>query len=65
MLDTVKLKAIGMSYVRAAVASAVALYTAGQHDPKVLATAFVAGLVGPVLKALDSGAPEFGRGAKK
>ena len=61
MLDIDKLKAIGLSYFRAAAASAVALYTAGQHDPKTLATAFLAGLVGPILKALDASAPEFGR----
>ena len=60
MIDTAKVKQIGLSYVRAAAASAVALYTAGQHDPKTLATAFIAGLVGPVLKALDKSAPEFG-----
>lgn len=63
-MDTTKLKQIGLSYFRAAAASAVALYTAGQHDPKTLATAFVAGLVGPILKALDASAPQFGRGAK-
>lgn len=61
MIDKDKAKAIAMSYLRAAAASAVALYTAGQRDPKVLAAAFVAGLVGPVLKALDKNAPEFGR----
>jgi hypothetical protein len=60
MFDVEKLKQIGLSYVRAAAASAIALYTAGQHDPKTLATAFVAGLVGPVMKALDKSAPEFG-----
>jgi hypothetical protein len=60
MIDKNKAKAIAMSYLRAAAASAVALYTAGQRDPKVLAAAFVAGLVGPVLKALDKSAPEFG-----
>ena len=60
MFDKEKLKQIGLSYVRAAAASAVALYTAGQHDPKVLATAFIAGLVGPALKALDKSAPQFG-----
>jgi hypothetical protein len=60
MIDTEKVKQIGLSYVRAAAASAVALYTAGQHDPKTLATAFIAGLVGPILKALDKSAPEFG-----
>ena len=61
MFDLDKMKQIGLSYVRAAAASAIALYTAGQHDPKTLATAFVAGLVGPIMKALDKNAPEFGR----
>jgi hypothetical protein len=61
MFDKEKAKQVALSYLRAAAASAVALYTAGQHDPKVLATAFLAGLVGPVLKALDKSAPEFGR----
>ena len=61
MFDKEKLKQIALSYGRAAAASAVALYTAGQHDPKILATAFLAGLVGPILKALDKNAPEFGR----
>ena len=61
MVDTNKLKAIGLSYARAAAASVIALYTAGQHDPKTLAIAFVSGLIGPILKALDSSAPEFGR----
>jgi hypothetical protein len=64
MFDTAKIKSVALSYFRAAAASAVALYTAGQHDPKTLATAFLAGLVGPILKALDSSAPEFGRGSK-
>jgi len=36
------------------------LYMTGVHDPKTLASAFVAGLVGPLLKALDKSAPEFG-----
>jgi hypothetical protein len=61
MFDVEKMKQIGLSYIRAAAAAAVALYTAGQHDPKVLATAFIAGLIGPALKALDKSAPEFGR----
>ena len=61
MFDKEKAKQIAFSYLRAAGAAVVALYTAGQHDPKVLATAFLAGLVGPVLKALDKSAPEFGR----
>jgi hypothetical protein len=61
MFDKEKAKQIGMSYLRAAAASAVALYTAGQRDPKVLSAAFIAGLVGPIMKALDKSAPEFGR----
>jgi hypothetical protein len=61
MVDTNKIKAIALSYARAAAASVIALYTAGQHDPKTLAIAFVSGLIGPILKALDASAPEFGR----
>jgi hypothetical protein len=61
MFDKEKLKQIGLSYFRAAATAVVALYMAGQHDPKVLASAFVAGFVGPVLKALDTNSPEFGR----
>jgi hypothetical protein len=60
MIDKEKAKQIALSYIRAAAAAAIALYTAGQRDPKVLAAAFVAGLVGPILKALDKSAPEFG-----
>lgn len=63
MFDKEKLKQIGMSYFRAAATAVVALYMAGQHDPKVLASAFIAGIVGPVMKALDKSAPEFGRKA--
>jgi len=61
MFDTNKLKQIGMSYFRAAATAVVALYMAGQHDPKVLISAFIAGFVGPILKALDTNSPEFGR----
>lgn len=60
MFDLEKMKQIGLSYVRAAAASVVALYTAGVHDPETLALAFVAGLVGPIMKALDKSAPQFG-----
>jgi hypothetical protein len=60
MFDLEKLKQIGLSYVRAAAASVIALYTAGVHDPKTLALAFVSGLVGPIMKALDKSAPQFG-----
>jgi hypothetical protein len=33
---------------------------AGEHDPKVLAYAFIAGFVGPAAKYLDKSAKEFG-----
>jgi len=60
-MDTTKLKAIATTYIRAAVASVLALYLAGTTDLKTLALAGVAAVAGPVLKALDSSAPEFGR----
>ena len=63
-MNTTKLKAIGLTYFRAAAASVIALYLAGQTDLKVLSSAFIAGLAGPILKALDSSATEFGKKTK-
>ncbi len=60
-----KLIAISATYTRAALASVAALFLAGESDLKVLGYAFAAGFIGPVLKALDPKATEFGRGAKK
>jgi len=59
-----KLISAGMSYLRAALAAVVALAMAGITDPKVLANAFVAGLLGPILKAVDPKQSEYGVGAK-
>lgn len=53
------------SYIRAALASVVALYMAGQTDPKVLANAFIAGLVGPLAKAVNPKDKAYGIGASK
>ena len=59
-----QLKAAGLSYLRAAMACVGALYMSGITDPKVLANAFIAGLIGPVLKAVDPKQKEYGIGAK-
>jgi hypothetical protein len=59
-----QLKAIALSYGRAAVAAVTALYMAGVTDPLTLGNAFIAALLGPVLKALDPKATEFGVGHK-
>ena len=59
-----QLKAAGLSYLRAALACVGALYMSGITDPKVLANAFIAGLIGPVLKAVDPKQKEYGIGAK-
>ena len=60
-MNTTKLKAIVATYVRAAIAAVLALYLSGVSDLKTLALAGVAAVAGPILKALDSSAPEFGR----
>lgn len=52
--------AAAKSYLRHAVACAGALYLAGNTDPKVLANAFIAGLIGPLLKALQPSEGQFG-----
>jgi hypothetical protein len=59
-----KTKAVLATYLRAGVAAVIALYLAGVTDPKALATAGIAAIAGPLLKALDPKATEFGRGSK-
>jgi hypothetical protein len=63
-MDKNKLKAIAATYLRAAVASVIALYLAGVTDPKALLAAGVAAVAGPLLKALDPKAAEFGKTKK-
>ena len=57
-------KQLTLTWFRAAAASAIALYLAGETDLKTLAMAAMAGLAGPLLKWLDPSATEFGRGSK-
>lgn len=57
-------KQVSLTWFRASAAAVVALYLAGETSPKVLATAALAGFLGPVLKWLDPSASQFGRGAK-
>jgi hypothetical protein len=64
VMNTIKLKAIIATYLRAAVAAVLALYLSGVSDLKTLALAGVAAVAGPVLKALDPASPEFGVGSK-
>jgi hypothetical protein len=57
-------KQMSLTWFRAAASAAVALYIAGETDPKVLGTAALAGFLGPVLKWLDPSAVEFGKKKK-
>lgn len=59
-----KIKAIATTYLRAGVASVLALYMAGETDPKKLGMALLAAVAGPAMKALDPKSTEFGRGSK-
>ena len=59
-----KTKAVLATYLRAGAAAVIALYLAGETDPKKLGTAAIAAIAGPVLKWLDPKAIEFGRGSK-
>ena len=59
-----KLKALAATWFRAAASAAVALYLAGETDPKKLGAAALAGFAGPLLKWLDPNSKEFGRGSK-
>ena len=61
---TAQLKAAGLSYLRAALSCVGALYISGITDPKVLANAFIAGLIGPIMKALQPSEKQIGIGSK-
>jgi hypothetical protein len=64
-MDTKKINAIVATYLRAAAASVIALYLAGVTEPKALLAAGVAAIAGPLLKALDPKATDFGKGSSK
>lgn len=53
------------SYIRAAAASVAALYMSGVTDPKTLLNALLAGLVGPLAKAVNPKDKSYGIGASK
>lgn len=64
-MDKKQLEAIAMTYLRAAAAAVAALYMADPNRPlKEYLAAGIAAVAGPILKAVDPRATEFGRGAK-
>ena len=64
-MDKKKLEAITMTYLRAGAAAIAALYLADPNRPlKEYLAAGIAAVAGPLLKAIDPKAIEFGRGAK-
>jgi hypothetical protein len=64
-MDKKKLEAIAMTYLRAGAAAIAALYLADPNRPlKEYLAAGIAAVAGPILKAIDPKATEFGRGAK-
>ena len=52
------------SYARAALACVGALYMSGVTDPKVLANAFIAAALAPLLRAVSPTDKAFGVGTK-
>lgn len=63
-MNTEKLVAIAGTYLRAAFAAVLALYLAGETNPKNLLMAAVASVAAPILKALDHKEAAFGRGSE-
>jgi len=64
-MDTKVLQSILGTYLRASAASVAALYMSGISDPKTLLNAFIAGLVGPLAKAVNPKDKSYGIGASK
>jgi hypothetical protein len=63
-MNTEKLVAIAGTYLRAAIASVLAMYIAGVTDPKALGSAFLASIAAPILKALDPKESAYGKGSE-
>ncbi len=64
-MNKAKIDAIVKTYFRAAAASIIALYIASPDQPlKNYLAAGLAAVAGPLLKALDPKAKEFGKGSK-
>jgi hypothetical protein len=60
-----QLKAALGSYLRAALAAVGAMLLAGIEDPgQITLSALLAGILGPLIKALDPAQDEYGIGAK-
>ena len=64
-MDKKAILSAGASWLRAAVASVAALYMSGITDPKILLNALIAGLVGPLAKAVNPKDASYGIGASK
>jgi len=64
-MDKKKLEAMVMTYLRAGAAAVAALYLVDPNRPlKEYLAVGIAAIAGPLLKAIDPKAIEFGRGAK-
>ena len=63
-MDIKTLKSAGATWLRASAAAVAALYMAGITDPKTLASAFAAGLLGPAAKFVNPKDPSYGFGKK-
>jgi len=55
-----QIKCAALSYLRAALAAVTALYMSGITDPKILANAFIAAIIAPVLKGANPGEKDYG-----
>lgn len=64
-MNTEQLKSALGSYLRASLAAVAALYMSGVTDPKTLLNAFIAGLVGPLAKAVNPKDTSYGVGSNK
>jgi hypothetical protein len=59
-----QMKCAALSYLRAAATAVAALYMSGITDPKVLANAFIAAIIAPILKGVDPKSKDYGVGSK-
>ena len=63
-MNSKKMEAIVVDYIKSGVIAAAPLYLSGTTNPKALLNAFVVAILGPIYQGLSKQCVAYGRGSK-
>ena len=63
-MNSKKMEAIVVDYVKSGVIAVAPLYMSGMTDPKALLNAFLVAVLGPIYQGLSKQCVAYGRGSK-